>query len=420
MRNVRSPLLQSKPRQFLGVAWPNTHGQVGRHYFSHAQPDGVDRSCSQGHQQLVRLCRPRTRAGQLRRRQLRPNLSRLHRRRLDAVSSILTARPRSPGGEPWGVLLFGKTAPGPGARSGSGSTGQRRLPTNTAYLQKTTLPYEDTPLDLDPDGEGPARPAGDPHHRRLQGQRETHRRLRPGEDGAVVTRAAGAIALSSQGPGRAHGPHYLRLRRHAQGLASPEANVVVDKGLLPRGSRTSASSAGSVMGTSGFAQSHADGPGACPGARRSTWRTIGKVERRDASARAGSGLGDPGVAGDDCRHRPAQRPRRPYRTLSSSSACLTGPQARADQGRPARRHPHRQHRHGPGAAAPHRGPGRRQETGLDRAGGRLRGRPGQVRDRNPGGSADGPAGPPACPARDVGRTRQPRLLDRRTARCAPP
>jgi gluconate 2-dehydrogenase alpha chain len=59
---------------------------------------------------------------------------------------------------------------------------------NTAYLQRTTLPYEDNYLDLDPTVKDPLGFPGVPHHRRLQGERAPARRLHPGQDGRVVPR----------------------------------------------------------------------------------------------------------------------------------------------------------------------------------------------------------------------------------------
>ena len=59
--------------------------------------------------------------------------------------------------------------------------------TNSAYLQKTTLPYEDNYLDLDPNREGLLRRTGHSNHRRVQGQREEDRALHARKDGAVVS-----------------------------------------------------------------------------------------------------------------------------------------------------------------------------------------------------------------------------------------
>ena len=90
--------------------------------------------------------------------------------------------------------------------------------TNTSYLQKTTLPYEDNFLDLDPVGEGSARLPRLPHHRRLQGQRAARQRAGAGkDDGVVQGRRRDRDAVESD---RHHGPDDACVRRDAHGPQS--------------------------------------------------------------------------------------------------------------------------------------------------------------------------------------------------------
>ena len=59
---------------------------------------------------------------------------------------------------------------------------------HSSYIQKTTLPYEDNFLDLDPVVKDPLGLSGHPHHRRVQGERAQDRRVLAGQDGGVVPR----------------------------------------------------------------------------------------------------------------------------------------------------------------------------------------------------------------------------------------
>ena len=104
---------------------------------------------------------------------------------------------------------------------------------NTAYLQKTTLPYEDNYLDLDPEVKDPLGFPVLPHHRRLQGQRAADRRLHPGQDGAVVPRRRRDRHRRAARSGT------MGLNTHAYGGTrmgdNPETNVVEPLRLLARG-----------------------------------------------------------------------------------------------------------------------------------------------------------------------------------------
>ena len=119
---------------------------------------------------------------------------------------------------------------------------------NTAYLQKTTLPYEDNYLDLDPDGEGSAGLSRVPHHRRLQGERAPGRRIHPGQDGGVVHGGWGRGHRARTGIGTM-GP-----TTHAYGGTrmgdNPETNVVDRWGFSHEVPNLGVLGA-SVMGTSG-------------------------------------------------------------------------------------------------------------------------------------------------------------------------
>ena len=119
---------------------------------------------------------------------------------------------------------------------------------NTAYLQKTTLPYEDNYLDLDPDGEGSARVSGVPDHGRLQGERAEGRRVHPGQDGRVVSGRPAPIATEKR-PLGTMGPS-----THAYGGTrmgdNPETNVVDRWGFSHEAPNLGILGA-SVMGTSG-------------------------------------------------------------------------------------------------------------------------------------------------------------------------
>ncbi len=117
-----------------------------------------------------------------------------------------------------------------------------------AYIQKTTLPYEDNYLDLDPDGEGSARLAGVPHHGGLQGQRAQSRGVRRRQDGAVVSRG--------RARSRSCGIRWARWgRRRTRTAARAWATTPKRTSSIGGASRTRSPNLGvlgaSVMGTSG-------------------------------------------------------------------------------------------------------------------------------------------------------------------------
>ena len=113
--------------------------------------------------------------------------------------------------------------------------------TNSAYIQKTTLPYESNYLDLDP---VVTDPVGDPVIRvtaRVQAERAGHRRVPAGQDGAVVPRG-GRGRGAARRPRRADGGVHPRLRRDPDGRQSRDQRR---RSLRPGRTRrrTSASSA---------------------------------------------------------------------------------------------------------------------------------------------------------------------------------
>ena len=129
-----------------------------------------------------------------------------------------------------------------------------------AYIQKTTLPYADNYLDLDPTVKDPLGLTGVPHHRRFQGQRAKGRGV------SSATRwSSGTVQpvrpTIQRGPLGTMGPS-----THAYGGTrmgdNPETNVVEPLGVLARGAESRR--AGRVGdGHQRRAQPHADGAGAC-------------------------------------------------------------------------------------------------------------------------------------------------------------
>ena len=111
--------------------------------------------------------------------------------------------------------------------------------TNGAYLQKTTLPYEGNYLDLDPVGEGSARESGHPDHGIVPRERTEDQRVRRREDAAVVSRG-GRRAGSGQRRDQRRQPDGdidARLWRHADGPESRDTTSSTS-GACPTKSRT--------------------------------------------------------------------------------------------------------------------------------------------------------------------------------------
>jgi gluconate 2-dehydrogenase alpha chain len=118
---------------------------------------------------------------------------------------------------------------------------------NNSYIQKSTLPYEDNFLDLDPVAKDPL---GYPVCRVTANTRRTSggSRRSPGQDGAVVS--GGRRHRDPAGAGRrCDGRVDPRLWRHADGR-QPETNVVNRWGFSHEAPNLGVLGA-SVMGTSG-------------------------------------------------------------------------------------------------------------------------------------------------------------------------
>ena len=184
-------LLLSKSRAFPN-GLSNNHGQVGRHYFSHAKGGGGHGAVPVRPEQLVRPAGAGRRRGRVRRRQLRSRRARLHRRR-----------------QPLG--LFGPAADWrrqhdhvrPRARRGarSGRRSSRRTPTaSTAPTsRRRRCRTRRTCLDLDPVVKDPLGFPVMPHHRRVPGQRTAHRRRssRTRWSSGIAPPARSAVAAQS-------------------------------------------------------------------------------------------------------------------------------------------------------------------------------------------------------------------------------
>ena len=120
--------------------------------------------------------------------------------------------------------------------------------TNTAYLQKTTLPYEDNYLDLDPVVKDPL---GLPVCRITANYKDNEAKLAAFIQDKMEAwyRAAGAIDDAAR-PARRHGTDDARVRRHADGRQRRATNVVDRWGFSHEVPNLGVLGA-SVMGTSG-------------------------------------------------------------------------------------------------------------------------------------------------------------------------
>ena len=144
---------------------------------------------------------------------------------------------------------------------------------NTAYLQRTTLPYEDNYLDLDPVVKDPL---GFPVCRITADYKQNERRLADFIQDKMVQwyRAAGAIATEKT-PVGTMGPSHARLRRHAHGR-QPRDQRRQPLGLLARGAEPRHSRRFG-HGHQRRAQPHAHRPGARlahGGAPGGNWKSI--------------------------------------------------------------------------------------------------------------------------------------------------
>ncbi len=236
--NVRL-LLLSKSRPFpRGLS--NNHGQVGRHYFSHAQTAGITALFPWNTNSWYGL--PAQGVA----------IDDWADDNFDHASVEFIG-----GGNLWvysdrrpivaaGMTTFGKTTKSWGSEW-KAFVSQNADRTNTSYLQKTTLPYEDNYLDLDPEVRDPL---GFPVCRITADYKDNERKLAAFIQNKMEQwyRTAGAVAIE-HGPLGSMGP-----TTHAYGGTrmgdNPETNVVDRWGLSHEASNLGVLGA-SVMGTSG-------------------------------------------------------------------------------------------------------------------------------------------------------------------------
>ncbi|MGZ5985078.1 MAG: GMC oxidoreductase, partial [Caulobacteraceae bacterium] len=236
--NVRL-LLLSKSRQFpKGLA--NNHGQVGRHYMSHAQFDGVTALFPQNINNWYGLPAQGTAVDNF----ADDNFDHAGLDFIGGGSMYVYSNRRPIAAASMGT--FGKTQRSWGAEW-KRFVAENADRTNTAYLQKTTLPYEDNVLDLDPVVKDPL---GQPVIRITADYKDNEKRIGAfvQEKMAAWYRAAGAIAID-KAPVGTMGP-----TTHAYGGArmghNPQTNVVDQWGFCHEVQNLGIVG-GSVMGTSG-------------------------------------------------------------------------------------------------------------------------------------------------------------------------
>ncbi len=175
-----SRLLQLSTSRAYPKGLSNNHGQVGRHYFSHAQGGGVSALFPFDLNNWYGLPAQGTGVDNF-------GDDNWDHAGVDFIGGGLLwvysdRRPiAAAGASTWGQ------APGWGS-AWKAWIKENADRTNGAYLQKTTLPYEQNYLDLDPEVKDPLGLPGDAHHGGLPGERAQDQRLHPGQDGAVVSR----------------------------------------------------------------------------------------------------------------------------------------------------------------------------------------------------------------------------------------
>ena len=273
--------LKSKP---FPNGLSNNHGQVGRHYFSHNQVRRVTALFPRDLNNWYGLPAQGVAVDDWADDNFDHSRPRLHRRR-QPVGLLRPPADRAPPS----MNTFGRAPRWGSAWKAFVKENADRW--NTAYLQKTTLPYEDNYLDLDPDGEGSARLPGVPHHRRLQGQRAEGRR-RSSRTRWCEWSWRPAPSRPSAGRSGTMGPS-----THAYGGTrmgdNPETNVVNRWGFSHEAPNLGILGA-SVMGTSG-----ARNPTLT--AQALAWRTAEHLQRelehdRELNRATRRGCGDSGAA----------------------------------------------------------------------------------------------------------------------------
>ena len=233
-------LLLSASRAFpKGLS--NNHGQVGRHYFSHHTGALGHARCSRGTPTRGTACRRRAS-----RSTTGPTTTSITAAwTSSAAATCGSMSDRRPIGAA-GMSTFGR-APRWGSQW-KAFISENADRTNTAYLQKTTLPYEDNYLDLDPVVKDPL---GAPVCRITAEYKENERRIAAFTQDKMEQwyRAAGAIAIERGPVGGAMG-----LSTHAYGGTrmgdNAETNVVDRLGFSHEAPNLAVLGA-SVMGTSG-------------------------------------------------------------------------------------------------------------------------------------------------------------------------
>jgi gluconate 2-dehydrogenase alpha chain len=236
--NVRLLLLSKSKAYPNGLA--NNHGQVGRHYFSHAQTAGVTALFPWNTNSWYGLPAQGVAIDDW-------ADDNYDHSGLDFIG----------GGNLWvysdrrpivaaSMTTFGKTTKSWGSEW-KAFVVQNADRTNASYLQKTTLPYEDNYLDLDP---GVRDPLGFPVCRITADYKENERKLATFIQDKMEQwyRAAGAIAVE-RGPLGSMGP-----TTHAYGGTRMGNNVetnVVDRWGLSHEAPNLGVLGASVMGTSG-------------------------------------------------------------------------------------------------------------------------------------------------------------------------
>jgi len=235
--NVRLMLLSKSKAHPQGLG--NNRGQVGRHYFSHNQGAGVTALFPKDINNWYGLPAQGVGADNWADDNFDhagldfiggANMWVYSNRRPIAAANMGTFGKTKSWGSDWKAFVM-----------------QNADRTNTAYLQKTTLPYEDNYLDLDPVVKDPL---GDPVIRITADYKDNEKRIAAFAQDKMIEwyRAAGAIAVDKNGIGT------MNASTHAYGGTrmgdNPETNVVDRWGFAHDAPNLGVVGA-SVMGTSG-------------------------------------------------------------------------------------------------------------------------------------------------------------------------
>jgi gluconate 2-dehydrogenase alpha chain len=232
-------LLLSKSKQFpKGLA--NNNDQVGRHYMSHAQFDGVTALFPKDINNWYGLPAQGTAVDNW----SDDNFDHAGHDFIGGVNMYVYSNRRPIAAASMGT--FGRTARNWGSdwKAFVGANADR---TNTAYLQKTTLPYEQNVMDLDPVVKDPL---GDPVIRITADYQDNEKRIGAFAQEKMMAwyREAGAIAVD-KGPVGTMGP-----TTHAYGgtrMGDNRDTNTVDKWGFCHEVQNLGVVGGSVMGTSG-------------------------------------------------------------------------------------------------------------------------------------------------------------------------